>query len=184
MIISSKIRRLEVSKDITCGDKVYFRVPNKDELRFIKELWEDPETMLEVGGPISWEWHKYEEWFKNRIRLNPNNHYYCLIFNFDDQLVGEVSYRLIDQEKMIGAQNIKIKANHRRNGYAKDALLTFLNYCFNNRGLRLMTDEIAIDNKVSHDFFLNLGFKHCPEKSDHFWVELSKDEFNLKYKKR
>ncbi len=164
------------------GNIIYFRPPKKNELSFIKHMWEDSATMKEVGGPISMSDEQYQQWFQ-KIISSDNDGYYCLIFDSNDTPIGEVSYRLIDKENIIGAQNIKILADHRKKGYAKDALLSFLDYAFNTLGLNIMTDEIAIDNKVSHKFFLDLGFKHYPEKSEHFWVEINKNTFNSLHSK-
>jgi len=60
-------------------------------------------------------------------------------------------------------------------------LITFLDFCFNKIGLNKMTDEIAINNTVAQEFFIKLGFKHFPKKSEHYWVELTKNDFNSKY---
>ena len=95
--------------------------------------------------------------------------------------IGEVSFHGLKQDKMTAEQNIKIQAKHRKKGYAKDALITFLDFCFNKIGLNKMMDEIAIKNTVAQEFFTKSGFKHFQKKSKDYWVELTRDEFNLKY---
>ncbi len=171
------------SYDVIYGESIYFRRPLKDELIFIKKMWGDEDTMKEVGGPISMNQDKHLEWFKMRVDPGFDGGFYCLIFNKDHNAIGEISYRLLDQGRMIGAQNIKILASERKKGYARDALLTFLDHSFNTRGINLMTDEIAIDNKVAQDFFISLGFTHYPDKSKHYWVEMDKATFNSKHTK-
>ena len=165
------------------GEKIYLRPPCENEITFIKTLWEDVDTMKAVGGPIQWTKVQYDNWYQKMVVNNPSN-LYCLIFDFYHQPIGEISYRLNPRLTQVGELNLKIIASQRKRGYAKDALLTFLNFCFNHLDFQIMTDEIGFDNRVSQELFIKLGFKHYPKKSNHFWVEMDKNYFNERYGKQ
>ena len=138
--------------------------------------------MREVGRIVTMSEADYADWFQRRVVTRSDGGFYCLLFNLEDTPIGEVSYRLIDPAKRMAAQNIKIHARHRRKGNATDGLLHFLDHAFNRHGIHRMSDEIAIYNTVAQDFFIRLGFVHYPSKSQHFWVEMDRESFNMRYK--
>ena len=162
------------------GKNISIKCPTQDNLKFIKKLWEDKATMDIVGGPLAMSDEQYEKWFKEYVVKNPNT-FYCLIFNAEDIPIGEISYQLIDNKKGIAMFNMKIHAEHRRKGYARGAMINFLNYAFNVQKLSIMCDEIGIDNVVSQNLFISFGFEHKKDKSEHFWTEITKKKFNLLY---
>jgi RimJ/RimL family protein N-acetyltransferase len=77
--------------------------------------------------------------------------------------------------------NIKIQASQRGNGYAKEAMTIFLDYCFRFLNIQEITDEIAMNNTISQKLFIDYGFTHYPDLSEHFWVSLKKEEFFRRY---
>jgi len=168
------------NKVLIQGENVLIRYPIKEELKFIRSLWEDEETMKPVGGPIFMNDEAYDRWFNEYVIENSGTFYY-LILTKDQEPIGEISYEMIDKEKCIAMFNLKIHAKHRRRGYAIDSMINFLNYVFNQQGLAIMCDEIGNDNFVSQNLFLKFGFKHKKEKSKHVWTEMTRDEFNSLY---
>lgn len=167
--------------NIIKGNNVLLRPPTKDELKYIQKLCSDHKTMKEVGGTVELSDERAIDWYSRKISSNDNTDYYCLIFNNDDIPVGEISFHSYDSKEKSARFNVKIEYIHRGNGYAKEAMILFLNYYFNGFGGEIMIDDIALDNTVSHRVFLNFGFKHDNSRSDVFLVKLTKNRYNELY---
>ena len=54
--------------------------------------------------------------------------------------------------------NVKILAAHRGQGYAKDAVRTFLACFFGRIGGRLMIDGVAVANRAGQQLLASIGF--------------------------
>ena len=165
------------------GKNIYLRLPEYEELEYIKWLWMDEETMKEVGGPISLSDENAEKWYKMMISPGSATDYYCLIFNLDDIPVGEVSFHRYNAETKTGELNIKIESAHRGKGYAKEALFIMLGYFFFEFGGQVMEDSIAVDNIVGQQVLLKFGFEHDPMVNDVFLVRITKEKFRNLYNK-
>lgn len=165
------------------GKKVYIRPPKYEELEYIKWLWSDPETMKDVGGPITLSDDKADKWFHRMISPGSKNDYYCLIFNLNDMPVGEVSFHRYNPETRTGEFNIKIASEHRGKGYSKEAMFLLLKYFFFEFDGQVMIDPIAIDNKAGQQALIKFGFEHDPSVTDVFLVRMTKEKFRDMYDK-
>jgi RimJ/RimL family protein N-acetyltransferase len=56
--------------------------------------------------------------------------FFRLIFNKDDNPVGEISYHHFDPNNRIGKFNIKIISAERGKGYTREVMRLFLDYFF------------------------------------------------------
>ena len=61
--------------------QIELRLPTKNDLKFIRWLWSDPETMKPVGGPIQLTDEQTQYWFAEIINPGNPSHFYLLIFN-------------------------------------------------------------------------------------------------------
>ncbi len=160
------------------GRKLYLRPPKRSELEYIRRLWSDPDTMKEVGGPVTdFSNEKAEKWFARMVQPGRRTDCYCLIFDPDDQAVGEVSFHNLDWGAMTAEFNIKIDARYRGKGYAHEAMRVFFRFFFSDLGGEVMVDDIALENRTGQRALLAFGFAHDPAVSDAFRVRLTRERF-------
>ena len=146
------------SDEVLQGQKLYLRLPHLDELTFIRALWGDPETMALIGGPVDFPEPKAREWYADMVAPGGPANCYCLIFTQDHTPIGEISFHRWDPKARSAVLNVKVLAAQRGHGYAKDAILALLALFFGRVGGRLMTDDVANDNRPGQHLLFSLGF--------------------------
>ena len=82
---------------------------------------------------------------------------------------------------MTAELNLKVAHKERRKGYAKEAMLLFLNYFFNGLKGRVLVDDVALDNKVGQQALLSFGFEHDPKVKDVFGLLMTRERYNILY---
>lgn len=159
------------------ANEITIRHPRLEELSYIQRLWADPLTMAEVGGPIRLDPEQAAQWFSRIVSPGSETDIYFLIFNKDDQPVGEISFHRYDLSTGIAEFNIKIEHCHRGRGYAKQAVPLLLRYFFFDFGGKIMCDPVALDNQSGQEVLVKLGFKKDTSRSDVCLLKMSKEEF-------
>ncbi|MDQ1257029.1 MAG: hypothetical protein QG656_1630 [Candidatus Hydrogenedentes bacterium] len=172
---------LSLKQYVLAGQTVCLRPPKPHELAFVCQLWADPETMEPVGGPVEYSEERMHRWFAYMVDPGSTSNCYCLIFNADDEPVGEVSFHHWDAETKKADFNIKVLAIHRRKGYAQDALRTLLAYFFGSFGGLIMTDELRLENVGGQRFIAQCGFEHDPSRTDVHLMRITKEMFVSQY---
>lgn len=128
------------------GRFVYIKQPEFREMGYIKDLWADKDTMRDVGGTIDFGEERWKGWYERMVNPSDGHNFYCLIYNYDDLPVGEVSFHGYDEKSRSAELNIKIHSKHRGRGYSKEALSLLLEYYFFEFGGMIMTDEVINEN--------------------------------------
>jgi RimJ/RimL family protein N-acetyltransferase len=138
--------------------KVELRPPSWSDIRFIRWLWSDPETMAPVGGPVELTEEQAPRWFAAMVDPGSPADCYRLIFDADGRPVGEISFHRLQPGTMTAELNVKIAGRYRGNGYAGRAMLRFLDDFFNRSGGRVLIDEVAPENVGGQKALLSFGF--------------------------
>ena len=141
------------------GSEVQLRAPRWIDISFIRWLWSDPETMAPVGGPVDLSDDRAERWFAGMVDPGSPTDCYRLVFDADNRPVGEVSFHRLRPETMTAELNIKIASAHRRKGYARRALLLFLDHFFNQLEGKVLIDDLGIDNTTGQKALVSFGFE-------------------------
>jgi RimJ/RimL family protein N-acetyltransferase len=160
---------------------IKLRLPTDDDMQFIRWLWSDPETMRPVGGPIHLTDEQSQDWFTQMIKSGSPSDCYRLIFNEKDKPVGEISFHRLNPVSMAAEFNIKIASTKRGKGYAKKAMLLFLDFFFNQVGGRIMFDDVALDNHRGQHILLDFGFEHDPKIDNVFRLFLTRERYYRLY---
>ncbi len=150
-------------------------------MQFIRWLWSDAETMNPVGGPIQLTDNQAQRWFAEMIDPGSPTDCYRLISNEEERLVGEISFHRLELDSMTAELNIKVASSERGKGYAREAMLLFLDYFFNEFGGRLLTDDVALGNAAGQQTLLRLGFEHDPKKEQVYRVCMTHERYNELY---
>ncbi len=161
--------------------RIQLKSPEWADMQFIQWLWSDPETMKPVGGPIQLTESQAQSWFTEMIYPGSPADCYRLIFNEEDQPVGEISFHHLVSDKMTAEFNIKIASTKRGKGYAKEAMILFLDYFFNQIGGRKLIDCVALDNYAGRQALLQFGFEHDPSEKDVFKLQMTRERYNNLY---
>jgi RimJ/RimL family protein N-acetyltransferase len=157
---------------------VELRVPVTSDLPFIQWLWSDPETMKAVDGPFYISDDQAQCWLTAMIDPGQPTNCYRLIFNTKKEPVGEISFHQLNPNTMTAELNIKIASANRGKGYAKKALIQFLDYFFNQLGGRVMLDDVALDNDAGQNLLLRFGFEHDPGIDNVFKLFMTRERYH------
>ncbi|MBU1356067.1 MAG: GNAT family N-acetyltransferase [Candidatus Edwardsbacteria bacterium] len=159
-------------------DGLTLRSPRPDEMEYIQKLWADPLTMAEVGGPIHLTDEQAEKLYARMISPGSETDRYFLIFNQNDQPVGEISFHRYDPSSGTAEFNIKIEHQHRSKGYAKKAVPLLLRYFFFDFGGKIMCDPVAPDNQPGQKALIKFGFKKDILRQDVCLLKMTKEDFS------
>lgn len=157
------------------GKLVYIKQPEVNELNFIKELWSDYETMKDVGGTFELPEEKWELFYKKMISPTDGKNFYCLIYNYDNIPVGEVSFHGYDSATKIARFNIKVQNRFRNNGYGSEATRLMLEYYFNEFGGKIIMDTVG--NEVGKNTIAKAGFEAIRKYGNEITYRLTKENF-------
>ncbi len=153
------------------------RTPRPEEMLYIKKLWADPLTMAEVGGPIHLTDEQAHKWYARMVSPGSETDRYFLIFNNDDQPMGEISFHRYEQSTGTAEFNIKIEHCYRGQGYASKAIPLLLRYFFFDFGGKVMCDPVALDNRPGQKALVKLGFKKDASRRNVCLLRMTKEEF-------
>lgn len=159
------------------GSLVYIKQPSFEELEYVNELWNDEDTMADVGGVHPFPLEKRGEWYKRMVSPSDGKNCYFLIFNREGNPVGEVSFHRYDDRYGSAELNIKVQKKFRGRGYSKEAVRLILEYFFYEFGGKLMKDEVI--NINGQEALRKFGFKITSEENKSVIFTLTKEEFEL-----
>lgn len=160
------------------GDNTYIRPPKYEEIAYINKLWSDKDTTSEIGGPYYLSEEKALSWFHKMVEPTDGKNFYCLIFNKNNEPVGEVSFHRFDDQTKTAELNIKIESIHRGKGYSKEPLFLLLDYFFNEFGGEIMIDPVLLSNERGQKALLSFGFEHDQSITECYLLKMTKEMFN------
>jgi RimJ/RimL family protein N-acetyltransferase len=160
---------------------IELRLPVIGDMQFIRWLWSDSETMGPLGGPIHLTDEQAKRWFTLMIDPGSPTDCYRLIFNHRNEAVGEISFHEFNPDDQTAEFNIKIASTHQGKGYAKKAMIVFLDYYFNQFGGHLLVDDVASDNFRGQNVLLNFGFEHDADIKNVFRLKMTQGRYNELY---
>lgn len=146
--------------------------PRYEDLWFKQLMLADGETMSynhACGGTIHLSQEQWRNWYSRWLVNDENKRYYRYIKNDLNEFVGEISYHY-DSENHIYLSDVLIYSKYRKKGLGHEALDTLCSIA-KERGIKVLYDEIAIDN-FSVSLFLKHGFS-----------EVSRTENTIRLKK-
>jgi RimJ/RimL family protein N-acetyltransferase len=159
-------------------DDIELKLPTHDDMQFIRWLWSDSDTMKPLGGPIHLTDEQAKYWFTEMIDPGSPTDCYRLIFNNRNEPVGEISFHGFNLDDKTAEFNIKIASTVQGKGYAKKAMIVFLDFFFNQFGGRLLVDDVASDNFRGQNVLLNFGFEHEANIKNVFSLRMTRERYN------
>lgn len=157
------------------GKLVYIKQPEFNELEYTEFLWSDKDTMGDIGGTFSFTKEKWQIFYNKMIYPSDGKNFYCLVYNVNNEPVGEVSYHGYDSATKMARLNIKIQWKHRRKGYGREAIRLLLEYYFLEFGGKLMMETVC--RKYPESIEKTLGFEIVRQIKGETTYRISKETF-------
>lgn len=157
------------------GKLIYIRQPEYNELKYTHSLWNDYETMKDIGGVFEFGEEKWSLFYKKMINPTDGKNFYCLVFNNDDEPVGEVSFHGYDSATKVARLNVKIHNKHRNRGYGTEACRLLLEYFFFDFGGNIAMDTLKGDKVIESIY--NLGFSQHSKCKGEITYQISRESF-------
>ena len=157
--------------------------PTIDDWIHVKNIWEDPATMHDVGGIHELPFEKYQNWFSKMFEEKKKGNKYFLIFDADRHTcLGEISFHRYDPKTQKAMFNIKIKAESRNKGVAFQAMDMLFGYYFNQWKGKIIEDAVWEKNKNGLEKLKNYGFQEVRREEDGIVLELDRERWIEKRK--
>lgn len=163
------------------GNKVYIRNPQLKELSFVEKLWGNEESMKDIGGTYLFPKEKWEMFYRKMVYPTDGKNFFCLIYDLQDNPVGEVSFHGYNSITKVARINVKVHYKYRGLGYGSEALKLLLEYYFWNFGGEAIID--SVDTKEAKRLFEKLGFEVINKFKDQVTYKLEKSRFSAYDKK-
>ncbi|MFB6159048.1 MAG: GNAT family N-acetyltransferase [Candidatus Nanohalobium sp.] len=139
------------------GDSVDLRTVEREDLKFLKELDNNPQVREYVDGDGPANIETEEEFFEEKIK--GNNRIDLLIYA-RGEAVGLVNLLSIDKKSGKAGLQVKILPEHRGKGYAFEACQLVLRHGFENLRLHRIEASLFEFNEAGRNLLESLGFKH------------------------
>lgn len=163
------------------GKKLYLREPDSGDYLYVKGIWEDSETMADVGGVHPLSLDAYEKWREKMCVSARSSNAYFLVFDRESrECLGEASFHNYDSASGAASLNIKIIKKYRGRKCGRESLDLLLGYYFDVAGGRVMRDLIWEKNPGGLAALLNYGFHEIRRGSDGILVEITASEWKAK----
>ena len=157
------------------GKLIYIKMPEFNELAFVKDLWGDKKNMGDFGEVYSFPKEKWEMFYKKMVTPTDGKNFYCLIYDLKDNPIGEVSFHGYNSATKVARINIKVHYGYRKNGYGEEALRLLLEYYFFEFGGEAIIDSVKTDEGKS--LLKKVGFEEINNFRNQGTYKLTKNKF-------
>lgn len=100
------------------------------------------------------------KWIERAAACEPDNDvFFFIIENATGEIVGQIDTHHMNRRAGTFMYGVSVHAEHRRRGYASEAILLVLRYFFDELRYQKVTVEIHADNVVSLCLHERLGFQ-------------------------
>ena len=160
------------------GKKIYIKKPDLIELSYTQRLWNDTDTMADVGKVVDFPRYKWETFYKRSVNPTDGKNFYCLVYTHDNTPIGEVGFHGYDIPTKTARLNIRIENVFRGKGYGKEALDLILDYFFQEFGGEYILESLKDD--TYKEFIEKEGFKFVSKNKVESIYRLSKRNYLAK----
>lgn len=157
------------------GKLIYIKMPDFKELAFVEELWGNKKNMGDFGEVYSFPKEKWQMFYKKMVNPTDGKNFYCLIYDLNDNPIGEVSFHGYNSATKVARINIKVHYEHRRKGYGEEALRLLLEYYFFEFGGQAIIDSVKTDESIA--LLKKIGFEELNNIREQRTYKLTKNNF-------
>jgi len=157
------------------GKLVTLRRPTAADHDLVRSIWEDEDTMADVGGVCPLPPEKWERWHRRMFHeAAASNEYYLVYGKASGECAGEVSFHDHDPAAGRAMFNVKIKRHLRGGGLGREAMDLLLGLFFDAWEGRVMEDSLWEGNPGGLAAMLAYGFTETGRDADGIRVELDR----------
>ena len=155
------------------GEKVSLRALEPTDLDFIY-FWENDPNVWELSNTlVPFSKFVLTQYLKTQhLDIYSSKQLRLVIMNHKKRAIGLIDLFDFDPKHKRAGVGILIDVNHRKKGFAKEALELIEDYCFNHLDLKQIYANIGLDNLISKKLFENLGYQKVGIKKD--WIKTNK----------
>ena len=155
------------------GEKVSLRALEPTDLDFIY-FWENDPNVWELSNTlVPFSKFVLTQYLKTQhLDIYSSKQLRLVIMNHKKRAIGLIDLFDFDPKHKRAGVGILIDVNHRKKGFAKEALELIEDYCFNHLDLKQIYANIGLDNLISKKLFENLGYQKVGVKKD--WIKTNK----------
>ena len=148
--------------------EIFFKIPNKEDLKYRQEWMMDPNTMAynagcdmdlkgydKSNGTINLSDKYMLKWYDKWINKEPLRYYRYIYAEGIEEPIGEIYYYPDNDTYYMG---ILIISKYRGNGYAYDALLKLEKVAFEDNDIAELHDDIPFERVNAINLFKKAGF--------------------------
>jgi diamine N-acetyltransferase len=161
-----------MQRRMIAGDKIFLRIPEKgDEKKIL--TWENfPDNdmvnyhheKVELQDIIKWISEKHHDFLlEKELRL-------MICDNTTRDVVGSIDLFQLNKETKACGTGIIVDRNHRKKGFASEAIHLLVNFSFNHFGLKKIWCQIHPKNEISIQLFKKCGFQHKKTNEDNLLI--------------
>lgn len=141
------------------GDRINLVSPTLDDWINVKGIWEDEETMADVGGAAPLPLKRYRAWWSDIFERRKAENAYFLILDKDNaECFGESGFHGFNRETGRAVLNVKVKSGHRNRGIGSEALALILRHFFEDWGGGALESVVRMTNAAGRRRLLEAGF--------------------------
>jgi diamine N-acetyltransferase len=153
------ITRPNHSTPFLCGERIYLRPLEKEDLPFLRAWSNDPEIRKLTGEVRPTSMNEAEKWFE-RVQSDENRIWFVVALKENDHPIGEAGllrifspWRTSDLTIILGDKFAWGK------GYGEEAILLLLDYAFGALALHRISIGVVGFNERALRFYEKIGFK-------------------------
>ena len=160
------------------GKKLNLVMPTREDHENVQCIWEDPDTMRDIGGVVPISHEQYLAWWADLFEERQyENEYYLVLDTENSECFGEASFEYPDITVKRARLNLKIRARHRGKGIGTEALGLLLEQYFEVFGGLVMEDCIAPANQRTAEWLKDRGFSETRRDADGIHLELGLEDY-------
>ena len=155
-------------------NKVIFKIPKIEDLKYRQRWMRDPDTMsynagfdLDIKGydkntgTINKTDEELIEWYNNWIGYEPDKYFAYIYVEGIDEPIGEIYYY---PDGDVHSMGILIDNKYRGKGYSYDALIEFEKIAFEKNSISELSDMVPLDRENAIKVFKKAGFIHSDKQ--------------------
>lgn len=141
------------------GRNIYLRTLERSDLENVLSWINDASIAIPMGIDYPKSKKEQDIWYSRLLRDRAKK-VFAIVSKKNNLHIGNLSIDQLDYRIRKARVSIFIgKKKFRKCGFGYDALITFLEYCFNHLNLHRIYLEVNCDNKVAIALYKKCGFK-------------------------
>lgn len=151
-------------------ERVYFHIPEFEELTYRQKIMSQPDTMsYNKGYNVSYEGYhkdtgcidfprnKWMDWYSDKVNKKPKYFYAYIVKKDDNSFMGEVNLYLDDNNKWYN-MGIVLESKYRGLGYSLEALKKLMQVAFNDYNALAVHNNFELTRQSAISIHKAVGF--------------------------